>query len=351
MEDLIKQNYRLTNNINNDISLIINKSNKIVYRNINITLIERNWLIGKRIDQEILSSRKEDYGKEIINNLSIFLTNKYGKGFDYRNLYFYLKFYQMFPNILNSLSSKSLLTWTHYRILLQINDEKARKWYENEAKNEMWSVRALQRNISTQYYKRLLSTNSLINNSNTINKSNKLNPLDFIKDPYITEFLKLPLKENIKEKDLEDAVINNLQDFMMELGKGFAFIGRQVRIHTEKENYYIDLVFYNYILKCFVLIDLKIGKLTHQDIGQMDMYLRLFDNFKKMDNDNPTIGIILCSDTDSDLIKYSILNDNDNLYASKYSLYLPTIEELKYQINLIKELYFIKEIKDNDLDK
>lgn len=170
---------------------------------------------------------------------------------------------------------------------------------------------------------------------------------DFIKDPYVIEFLDIKNKKDLKEKDLEEAIVNNLEDFMLELGKGFAFIGRQVRIHTEKENYYIDLVFYNYILKCFVLIDLKLGKITHQDIGQMDMYLRLYDNFKKVEGDNSTIGIILSTDTDSDLARYSILNDNNNLFSSKYTLYLPTIEELNRQIDKEKELFFVKKLYKN----
>lgn len=228
--------------------------------------------------------------------------------------------------------------------MLQIDDEKARNWYENEARNEMWSVRVLQRNISTQYYQRILST-SLENKEVKVN--NYLEISDFIKDPYVIEFLDIKNKRDLKEKDLEEAIINNLEDFILELGKGFAFIGRQVRIHTEKENYYIDLVFYNYILKCFVLIDLKLGKITHQDIGQMDMYLRLYDNFKKVEGDNSTIGIILSTDTDSDLARYSILNDNNNLFSSKYTLYLPTIEELNRQIDKEKELFFVKKLYKN----
>lgn len=344
MQDIKELNFKVSNNISNDVSLIIEKAKEVVYRNINATLIERNRLIGKRINEEILTSRKEDYGKELINSLSNFLMLKYGKGFDYRNLYYYLKFYQMFPKILNTLCSKSLLSWSHYRLLLQIDDEKARNWYENEARNEMWSVRVLQRNISTQYYQRILST-SLENKEVKVN--NYLEISDFIKDPYVIEFLDIKNKRDLKEKDLEEAIINNLEDFILELGKGFAFIGRQVRIHTEKENYYIDLVFYNYILKCFVLIDLKLGKITHQDIGQMDMYLRLYDNFKKVEGDNSTIGIILSTDTDSDLARYSILNDNNNLFSSKYTLYLPTIEELNRQIDKEKELFFVKKLYKN----
>lgn len=236
----------------------------------------------------------------------------------------------MFPNILNSLSSKSkiLLSWTHYRILLQVNDEKARMWYENESIKQMWSVRTLQRNISSQYYYRLL--NSQVKQT-LVNKDNN-QKLEFVKNPVIAEFLGFKPDESFSETQLEKSIISNIQKFLMELGKGYAFVARQMHIHTEKEEYYIDLVFYNYILKCFVLIDLKTIKITHQDIGQMDMYIRMFDEIRKSEDDNPTIGIVLCSDTDEDIAKYSILNGNEQLFASKYKLYLPTEDDLRAEI-------------------
>jgi len=340
--------YKNTKNFVQDICLIIDSTQNYTYTCVNRLLVQRNWLIGYRIaEEELKGENRADYGLKIIKSLSKELEFKYGKGFNYRNLYYFYKFYKMFPKILNSASSKSssyLLSWTHYRILLQVKDKKARDWYEKEAIHQTWSVRTLQRNISSQYYYRLL--NSQIDEQEI--KENNNTKLEFIKNPVIAEFLGFLPNESFNENDLETSIISNLQKFLMELGKGYAFVARQMHIHTEKEEYYIDLVFYNYILKCFVLIDLKTRKITHQDVGQMDMYVRMFDEIRKSEDDNPTIGIVLCSDTDEDIAKYSILNGNEQLFASKYKLYLPTEEELRAEIENQKLIFNLQKKEENN---
>ena len=329
-----------------DICSIIESARNYAYQSVNIALVERNWFIGYRIaEEELKGNDRADYGIELIKKLSKKLTKKYGKGFDRSNLYRYLSFYKSFPQIVDALSrqTKIYLSWTHYRTLLQVYDKKARDWYEKEAIEQTWSVRTLQRNISSQYYYRLLKSQvkePVIEEMKEINKEHYLmNKLEFIKNPVIAEFLGYSLDSNYSETELESSIINNLQKFLMELGKGYAFVSRQQHIHTEKEDYFIDLVFYNYILKCFVLIDLKTKKITHQDVGQMDMYVRMYDELKKSKEDNPTIGIVLCSETDADIAKYSILKGNEQLFATKYKLYLPTEEQLKFEIESQKSIF------------
>ena len=338
--------YKNTDNVVDDICSIIESARNYAYQSVNIALLERNWFIGYRIAEEELNGNKRaDYGIELIKKLSKELTKKYGKGFDRSNLYRYLSFYKSFPQIVDALSrqTKIYLSWTHYRTLLQVYDKKARDWYEKEAIEQTWSVRTLQRNISSQYYYRLLKSQvkePVIEEMKEINKEHYLmNKLEFIKNPVIAEFLGYSLDSNYSETELESSIINNLQKFLMELGKGYAFVARQQHIHTEKEDYFIDLVFYNYILKCFVLIDLKTKKITHQDVGQMDMYVRMYDELKKSKEDNPTIGIVLCSETDADIAKYSILKGNEQLFATKYKLYLPTEEQLKFEIESQKSIF------------
>ena len=238
-----------------------------------------------------------------------------------------------------------MLSWTHYRTLLQIEDETARDWYAQEAGNEAWSVRTLQRNISSQYYYRLLQTQKkevVKEEMESLTADYQKDKLGFIKNPVIAEFLGYANNTDFSESNLEKSIITNLQKFLMELGKGYAFVARQQHIHTEKQDYYIDLVFYNYILKCFVLIDLKTSKVSHQDVGQMDMYVRMYDELKRTEGDNPTIGIILCSDTDEDIARYSILKGNEQLFASKYKLYLPTEEELRNEIETQKMMFYLQ---------
>lgn len=327
-----------------DASTIIETAKNVAYRSVNIVLVRRNWLLGKRITEELFGqqTREELYGQKIITELAQQLTQKYGGGFDRSSLYKYIRFYQCFPNIVDTANPQSfLLGWSHYRVLLQVEDETARGWYEKEAAKEVWSVKTLQRNISSQYYYRILQSPQPQRVEEEMHEITK--PLqekeEFIKSPVIAEFLGLSQNTDFTENTLEKAIITNLQKFLMELGKGYAFVARQQHIRTEKEDYYIDLVFYNYILKCFVLIDLKTAKVTHQDVGQMDMYVRMYDEMKKGKEDNPTIGIVLCADTDEDIARYSVLKGNEQLYASKYKLYLPTEEELRREIERQKEIY------------
>ena len=336
--------YIKTQNLLVDTSTIIESAKNVAYRSVNVVLVKRNWLLGKRIAEEQLGdqTREELYGQNIVTNLAKQLTAQYGSGFDRSSLYKYVRFYQCFPNIVDAASPQSfLLTWTHYRTLLQVDDSVARGWYANEAAKEVWSVKTLQRNISSQYYYRILQSTQPQHIVQEMHELTK--PLqdkdEFIKNPVVAEFLGLSSNTDFTESTLEKAIITNLQNFLMELGKGYAFVARQQHIRTEKEDYYIDLVFYNYILKCFVLIDLKTSKVTHQDVGQMDMYVRMYDELKKGVDDNPTIGIVLCADTDDDIARYSVLKGNEQLYASKYKLYLPSPEELRREIEKQKEIY------------
>ena len=342
--------YQNTDNVVEDICSIIESARNYAYQSVNIALVERNWFIGFRIaEEELKGENRADYGTEILKKLSKELKKEYGKGFDTRNLYYFLNFYKTFPNILNTVCAKSdaLLSWSHYRTLLQVSDEKARNWYEKETAEQTWSVRTLQRNISSQYYYRLLKSQvkePVIEEMKEKNKEHYLmDKLEFVKNPLIAEFLGFSLEDSYTETELETSIINNLQKFLMELGKGYAFVERQQHISTEKDDYYIDLVFYNYILKCFVLIDLKTNKVTHQDIGQMDMYVRMYDELKKSKDDNPTIGILLCTDTDADVARYSVLHGNEQLFATKYKTYLPTEEQLKAEIESQKAIFEIQQ--------
>jgi predicted nuclease of restriction endonuclease-like (RecB) superfamily len=299
-------------------------------------MVEAYWNIGKKIvEVEQKGDAKAQYGSNLINELSKQLTSEFGKGFTLTNLKMMRQFYNVFP-IHHTLCDQ--LSWSHYRLIMRIENEKARDYYVQESIASIWSVRALERQINSLYYERLISSqeNSLvIKEAKEKTKDLLLTPKDIIKDPYVLEFLELKDNKSFRESDLESALIHKIQEFLLELGRGFAFVARQKRVKTETSDFYIDLVFYNYFLKCFVLIDLKIGKLTHQDIGQIDMYVNMYDDLEKMPNDNPTIGIILCTDKDETIVKYSHINDRDNLFVSKYQLYLPSEEEL------------IKEVEEN----
>ncbi|MBO5097439.1 MAG: DUF1016 family protein [Agathobacter sp.] len=339
----------VTKDIVSDLCQIIDSAQKSAYQAVNYTLVQRNWLIGRRImEEELNGSERAEYGGQIIVRLAKELTLKYGKGFNKSNLYNFYLFYKEYPEIFQTLSGKSprLLSWSHFAILLQVSDKKARAWYEQEALSQTWSVRALQRNVSSQYYYRVLQNQKadlMENERNMLMDQKVADRLEFIKNPVITEFLGLPSNIDFTETELEKSILSNLQNFMMELGKGYAFVARQQHIHTAKQDYYIDLIFYNYILKCFVLIDLKTEKITHQDVGQMDMYIRMYDELKRGIDDNPTIGLILCADTDEDIARYSVLHDNEQLFASKYKLYLPTEEELRAEIENQKTMFYLQQ--------
>lgn len=301
------------------------------YSAVNFTMVQAYWQIGRIIvEHEQDGNMRADYGRSILQKLSSRLTEDFGKGFSVRTLQQMKKFYVMFPNT-NALRSQ--LTWTHYRLLLSVEDDRARQWYMDEAISSAWSSRQLERQISTLYYERILASKD--KEPVMAEARERMAPLTmegFIKDPYVLEFLDLKNYPALRESDLEQALIDKLQEFLLELGRGFCFVARQKMMRYEDEDFYLDLVFYHSILKCHVLIDLKIGKLTHTDVGQMDSYIRMFDALYKNEDDNPTIGIILCSQKNEAIVKYSVLNDAQQVFASRYRLTLPTAEELQREI-------------------
>ena len=348
-QNILMKNFSKTDDIVNDMKEIIENSRNAAYKAVNTLLLQRNWLIGYRIAEEgFQGAERAEYGANMIAGLSKALTSAYGKGFTKTNLYHFYSFYKEYPEIFQTVSGKSpiLLSWSHYAILLQVSDKQAREWYEREAVSQTWSVRILQRNVSSQYYYRMLKTQKKDMVEREMKEKTagyQQDRLEFIKNPVIAEFLGFSSDTDFTESDLEKSILSNLQKFLMELGKGYAFVARQQHIHTEKQDYYIDLVFYNYILKCFVLIDLKTDKISHQDVGQMDMYIRMYDELKRNEGDNPTIGIVLCSDTDEDIARYSVMHGNEQLFASKYKLYLPTEEELRAEIETQKMMFYLQQ--------
>ena len=329
----------------NDIKDIITKARQQTYSAINTAMVHTYWNIGRIIVfNEQNGNERAEYGNYLIKELSIKLTAEFGKGFDERNLWYIRSFYLAFP-ILNALRSE--LSWTHYRRLLRIENSTAREFYLKETIQNRWSTRELDRQINSMLYERLVVSpsneyvSSLVKNNHVM-----MEPQDIIKDPYILEFLNLKENKNFLEKDLEDALISKLQNFMLELGKGFSFVSRQQRITVDYEHFYIDLVFYNFILKCFVIIDLKVGKLTHQDIGHMDFYVRYFEKEIRREDDSNTIGIILCAEKNEAMVKYTLLNENQNIFASKYKLYIPTEEEFKREIEREASLFSDTKLSD-----
>lgn len=351
--------YRQTEDIVNDARLIIESAQKWAHRAVNVALVYRNWFLGKRIaEEELKGEGRAKYGAQVIVNLSKALSKEYGKGFSKLNLWYFLRFYRAYPQIVYTPSKQfdSLLSWTHYRVLLGVEDPKARKWYTQEAASQNWSVRTLDRNISTQYYHRLLASGvkepveQEMEQNTAAYQTEGYRKLEFVKNPYVMEFLGFSADTQIKENDLEDALIVNLQKFLLELGKGYAFMGRQYHLRGIDGDYFIDLVFYNVILKCYVLIDLKVGKITHQDVGQMDMYVRMFDEMQRGEGDGPTLGIVLCSETSEDIARYSILKGNEQLFASKYKLYLPSDEELRNEIETQKHLFGLQQSERSESD-
>lgn len=380
---------------------IIEQAQAAAYRAVDVTLIKRNWLLGLRIQHEVLKDKRAEYGEQVVKNLSKGLTERYGKGFRQANLYHFIAFYNYHPDIFYAVSRKSdgtaeenifhavsrksenvpsvmgksvivnavsaqsgmldwgdilqsliaespiRLSWTHYRIILQENNKEARDWYEQEAAREMWGTRTLQRNVSSQYYHRLLQSQ----NKDAVRGEMKQltaplqDKLEYIKNPVVAEFLGFKNNTKYTESELEETIINHLIPFLMEMGKGFALVDRQKRIHTEKDEYYIDMVFYNYNLRSFVLIDLKTTKLSHQDVGQMDMYVRMYDEIMCPQGHNPTIGLILCADTDDDVAHYSVLNGSDQLFAAKYLTYMPSRADLRREIEQQKEFFLLQHKK------
>ncbi|WP_372481134.1 PDDEXK nuclease domain-containing protein [Clostridium tagluense] len=336
----------INNNFYESVKNILEEARTKAYSSINSYMLKAYWNIGRMIVEEQSGTDRAEYGQYILKELSKKLTKDYGKGFDYSNLTRMRKLYLSFTNI-DALRQQ--LSWTHYRLLMKVEDATKRDFYIAECIKSNWSTRQLERQINSFYYERLLSSQDKnLVRSEILETEIGLKSNDIIKDPYVLEFLDLKENINFLEKDLEQGLMNNLQEFLLELGKGFAFVARQKRITADGDHFYIDLVFYNYLLKCFVLIDLKIGKLTHENIGQMDFYVRYYEKEVKGDDDNPTIGIILCSEKNETIVKYSILEESKQIFASKYMLYMPTEEELKREINKDREILEIEERMHKD---
>lgn len=367
----------------NALRSIVSKARSKAFAAVNYSLVERNWRIGQRIvEEEQNGASRAEYGKHVIEVASAALTKEFGKGFSETNIMNFKKFYLKFkeltiPQTLSeefkkqkhqTLSDESsllpqkgqtqpaqfelrLLPWSHYERLIRVEDKKAREWYAKEAFEQGWSYRTLNRNINTLYYERLLMSTKkqpVVDEMQDKTKAYQQDKLEYIKSPVVLEFLGLPEDTSLAESKLETAIINNLEKFLMEMGKGYALVARQQHIRTEENDYYIDLVFYNYLIKSFILVDLKVNRITYQDVGQMDMYLQMYDKMKKGPDDNPTIGIILCTETDSDVARYSTLAKNDQMFAAKYKLYLPDKEDLRREIERQKELYLMAHPEEND---
>jgi len=336
-------NNQKTHVLFNSIKTTIEEARNRAKQSINHIMTEAYWHIGRLIvEEEQKGNERAAYGEGLIKELSERLSEEYGKGFSKRNLHNMVKLYKTFP-IVQTVSAQ--LSWSHYLLILKIEDDRAREWYIKECEASNWSVRALERQINSHYFEQILLSKdktSVEEEAKANTKELVYSTKEFVKDPYVLEFLNLSQNERLYESDLENALISDIQKFLLELGRGFAFVSRQKRVSVEDDHFYIDLVFYNYLLKCFVLIDLKAGKLTHQDVGQMDMYVKLFDDTQKADDDNPTVGIILCSDKNETVVKYSNI-DNKTIFASKYKLYLPSVEELKEELEKEKMLLESKE--------
>lgn len=379
-----KSNANLNADFITDLKSIVSTARNMSFRAANLMQVACNWLLGWRIvEQEQRGKARADYGKRIIEEASKVLTENFGSGFSETQLRNFRKFYQMFGflqiqqalpaefknevlKIQQTLSAKSIqspkqqsdednqqqveqpllpqLSWSHYESLMRVADIEARTWYMQEAASQQWDYRTLKRNIASQYYYRLMQTPkakkpAVVKEMKKLTADYQKERSEFIKNPLIAEFLGVNQGAAVTESTLENSILNHLQNFLMEMGKGYAFVGRQQHIHTEDDDYYIDLVFYNYMLKCFVLIDLKTRKISYEDVGQMDMYLKLYDTYKKTEGDNPTIGIILCSDTNADVARFSTLATNKRMYAAKYLTYIPSKEILAREIEMQKELF------------
>ena len=326
---------------------VLNATRLKLQTSVNSAMVQTYWNIGRLIiEHEQKGKSRATYGKSQLKHLATQLRAEFGKGFYERNLRRMRAFYLAWP-IWTSVRSE--LSWTHYRILIQVDNQTARDWYLQESIEHSWSTKALERQIDKLYYERLLASKdkkSVINEAKLHSEPLKKDPKNYLRDPYILDFLNLPCHQ-LLENDIEQGLMDNLQHFLLELGKGFAFVARQQRISTEDEDFYIDLVFYNFKLKCFLLNDLKLGKLTHQDVGQMDTYVRIYDQHRKGDDDNLTIGLILCSKKSEAIAKYSILTESKQLFASKYLPYLPSEEELRLELE--RERALLNQLPDENM--
>ena len=374
-----------------DLKIIVGSAREYSYRAANLMQVVSNWLVGWRIvEQEQQGSKRAEYGKHVIELASKALTEEFGKGYSETNIRSFRRFYLEFKDIqiqqtvsaefkekiiqiqqtisaesdgginplpipLNGATEKnniqtlsSQLSWSHYERLMRVSDLQAREWYMKEAVSQQWNFQTLKRNIDTQYYYRLMQTpdaqkQRVIDEMHTMTAAYQNEKSAFVKNPMLVEFLGLNQDTSLTETDLETSLLNHLRDFLMELGKGYAFVTRQQHIHTDDDDYYIDLVFYNYILKCFILIDLKTTKVSYQDVGQMDMYLKMYDTYKRREGDSPTIGIILCAETNADVARFSTLATNKQMYAAKYLTYMPSKEELRREIERQKEIFMLQQ--------
>ena len=342
----------IASNVISEIKSIVAQSRQQAYAAVNQAMVNAYWQIGKRIvEEEQRGKERADYGKQLLKQLSAALTEEFGKGFSVQNLYSFRLFYLTFPEIFST--PWRILTWSHYKRIMFVKNEDARNWYLREASEQMWSYATLNRNISTQYYERLLMSQQkepVINEMKALTKDFDADKLEFVKNPMVTEFLGMSPTKAFVEDELETAILNNLQKFLLELGKGFSFVERQKLVRTETDKYFIDLVFYNFRLKCFVLIDLKVGRITHQDVGQMKMYVNMYDKLVRGEDDNPTLGIVLCSETDEDIAEYW-LNDEKNIFMSKYLLMLPSKKELKQEIERQKALFALQQGKSSEISE
>jgi len=352
MEDLASKVAPLSDLIDS-LRGLIQQGRQQALRAVDMVQVQTCWEIGRHIVEfEQDGQARAAYGKRLLPTLAQTLSAEFGKGFDPTNLRHMRGFYLAFP-IRDAVRRE--LSWTHYRALLRVESEAARLWYMAEAAEQNWSARALDRQISTLYYERLQMSSdkpALKAEADGLLAPLQRIPREFVRDPVMLEFLGLPGTGKLLESELEQALMDKLQNFLLELGKGFAFVARQQRISTESQDFYIDLVFYNYLLKCFVLFDLKSSKLTHQDIGQMDMYVRMYDDMKRGPDDNPSVGIILCAKKDASVVRYSVLHENQQLFATKYKLVLPSEDELRAELDRERsELLVQQETADAQQEK
>ena len=364
----------------NDLRTIVSAARDASYRMANLMQVAQNWLIGRRIvEQEQQGKIRAEYGKHVVELASQVLTKEFGQGFSETQIKSFRKFYLTFSNlqiqqtmpaefksrlrqIRQTMPAESVtdeialpvqLSWSHYERLIRVADPEARIWYMHEAATQQWDYRTLKRNIDSQYYYRLAQTpksqrQEVIDEMCRLTADYENEKSTFVKNPMLVEFLGLKHREAFTESKLEQAILNHLEHFLMEMGKGYALVDRQMHIHTEDNDYYIDLVFYNYLLKCFVLVDLKTTKVSYEDVGQMDMYLKLFDTYKRPEGDNPTIGIILCSETNADVARFSTLATNKQMYASKYLTYMPSKEVLAREIEQQKEIFRLQNNEEEE---
>lgn len=343
----IPQKDMIPENFVSDIRSIIEQGRRQAYAAAGNAVIMTYWNIGRRIVEEEQNGKaRAAYGQKLIPALAARLSAEYGTGYGKRNLAYFRKFYLEFKDFDILHMHVQNLTWSHIRRLLSVSNEQAREWYLKTAVEDMWSVDALDRNISTQYYERRLAAQRT-NQNLPVPYTGQTDPLEYIKNPVIAEFMGFHRDTCYSETTLEQALIDNLEKFIMELGRGFAFVERQQHVVTDTSDFYIDLVFYNYKMKRFVIFELKTHKLTHQDIGQLDMYIRMYDDLVKGQDDNPTIGVLLCTDTDNTIARYSVLNDSDQIYAAKYMTYMPTEDELRREIELQKRFFMEQSGKNN----